>query len=76
MLYNVVLVSAIHEHESTVVLPDVQIPEQEKRRLPRQCNAQKKRKFIIDSSQGSCRIQRSGAESESPEPQLLHKFIG
>ena len=36
----------------------------------------KKGKFITDSSQGSCRIQRSGAGSESPEPQLLHKFIG
>ena len=35
-----------------------------------------KRKFIADSSQGSCHIQRSGAGSESPEPELLHKFIG
>ena len=35
-----------------------------------------KGKFIADSSQGSCRIQRSGAGSESPEPRLLHKFIG
>ena len=36
----------------------------------------KKGKFIADSSQGSCRIQRSGGGSESPEPKLLHKFIG
>ena len=36
----------------------------------------KKGKFITDSSQGSCRIQRSGAGSESPEPKLLPKFIG
>ena len=36
----------------------------------------KKGKFIADSSQGSCRIQRSGAGSESPKPKLLHKFIG
>ena len=36
----------------------------------------KKGKFIADSSQGSCRIQRSGVGSESPEPKLLHKFIG
>ena len=35
----------------------------------------KKGKFIADSSQGSCRDQRSGAGSESPEPKLLHKFI-
>ena len=36
----------------------------------------KKGKFITDSSQGSCRIQHSGAVSESPEPKLLPKFIG
>ena len=36
----------------------------------------KRGKFIADSSQGSCRIQHSGAGSESPEPELLHKFIG
>ena len=30
----------------------------------------KKGKIITDSSQGSCRIQRSAAWSESPEPQL------
>ena len=34
-------------------MPDVQIPEREERRLPRQCNFQKKGKFIADSSQGS-----------------------
>ena len=57
------------------VMPDVRIPEWEERRSPRQCNLQKG-KFIAGSSQGSCRIQRSGAGSESPEPKLLHKFIG
>ena len=57
------------------VMPDVRIPEREDRRPPRQCNSQKG-KFIADSSQGSCRIQRSGAGSESPEPKVLHKFIG
>ena len=57
------------------VMSDVRIPEQEERRLPRQCNSQKG-KFITDLSQGSCRIQHSGAGSESPEPKLLHKFIG
>ena len=56
-------------------MPDVQIPEQEERRPPRQCNSQKG-KFIADLSQGSCCIQHSGAGSESPEPKLLHKFIG
>ena len=34
-----------------------------------------KEKFITDSSQGFCRIHRRGAGSESPEPQLLPKFI-
>ena len=56
-------------------MPDVQIPEWEERRLLRQCNSQKG-KFIADSSQGSCRIQRSGVGSESLELKLLHKFIG
>ena len=60
---------------NTSVMPDVRIPEREERRPLRQCNSQKG-KFIADSSQGSCRIQRSGAGSESPEPKLLHKFIG
>ena len=57
------------------VMPGVQIPEQEERRPPRQCNSQKG-KFIADSSQGSCRIQHSGVGSESPKPKLLHRFIG
>ena len=56
------------------VMPDVRIPEWEERRHPRQCNSQKG-KFIADSSQGSCLIQRSGVGSEGPEPKLLHKFI-
>ena len=57
------------------VICDVWIPEQEERRPPRQCNSQKG-KFITDSSQGLCHNQCSGAGSESPEPKLLHKFIG
>ena len=61
--------------EIKTVMPDVRISEQEERRPPRQCNSQKG-KFIADSSQGSCRIQRSSMGSESPEPKLLHKFIG
>ena len=47
------------------VLPNVQIPEREERRLPRQCNSQKG-KFITDSSQGFlpqptqwCRVRKS-----------------
>ena len=58
-----------------VVMPHVRIPEREERRPPKQCNSQKG-KFIADSSQGSCRIQLSGAGSESPDTKLLHKFIG
>ena len=57
------------------VMPNVRIPEQEERRPPRQCNSQNG-KFIADSSQGSCCIQCSSVGSESPEPKLLHKFIG
>ena len=60
---------------STDVMPDVRNPEREERRPPRQCSSQKG-KFIADLSQGSCHIQRSGVGSESPEPKLLHKFIG
>ena len=57
------------------VMPDVQIPKPQERSPPRQYNSQKG-KFIADSSQGSCCIQRSGAGSESLKPKLLHKFIG
>ena len=69
--------SAEQDNPSNVqsVMPDVRIPEREERRPPRQCNLQKG-KFIADSSQGFCRIQHSGVGSESPEPKLLHKFIG
>ena len=50
---------------------------QSRKREGLQDNAtQKKGKFIADSSQGSCHIQHRGAGSESPEPKLLHKFIG
>ena len=60
---------------STDVMPDVRNSEREETRPPRQCSSQKG-KFIADSSQGSCRIQCSGAGSESPRPKLLHKFLG
>ena len=40
----------------------VRIPKREERRPPRERNSQKG-KFIADSSQGSCRIQRSGVGS-------------
>ena len=71
-----VLENTISELKSSMdVMPDVQIPEQEERRPPRQCNSQKG-KFIADSSQGSCSIQCSGAGSENLEPKLLHKFVG
>ena len=36
----------------------------------------KEGKFIADSSQGSCCNKRSGAKSESPEPQFPRTFIG
>ena len=53
-------------------MPDVQIPEREERRLPRQCNSQKKGSLIADSESGLLpRVQRSGTGSESAEPKLL-----
>ena len=36
----------------------------------------KKGKFITDSSQGPLPHPTQGCRSESPEPKLLHKFIG
>ena len=56
-------------------MPDVRIPEQEERRPPRQCNSQKG-KFITDSSQGPLPHPTQWCRSESPEPKLLHRFIG
>ena len=41
------------KQETSLLCPDVRIPEREERRPPRQCNSQKG-KFIADSSQGSC----------------------
>ena len=41
------------------VMPDVRIPEREERRLPRQCNSQKKGSLIADSSQGSRRASNA-----------------
>ena len=61
--------------EVNFVLPDVRIPEQEERRLSRQCNSQKG-KFITDSSQGFlpqptqwCMVRKSLKQ------RLLAKFI-
>ena len=41
--------------KNLTVMPDVRIPEWEERRLPRQCNSQKKGSLIADSNQGSRR---------------------
>ena len=41
--------------KNLTVMPGVRIPEREERRLPRQCNWQKKGSLIADSSQGSRR---------------------
>ena len=66
--------------EGSPTSPQVFCPTSEspsgERRLPRQCSSRKGR-FVTDSSQGSCRIQRrSAAGSESPEPQPAHRFTG
>ena len=59
------------------VMPDVRIPEWEERRLPRQGNSQQKREVyywlepgLLPQPTQCCRVRKS------PEPQLLHKFIG
>ena len=53
------------------VMPDVRIPEQEERRLPRQCNSHKRQVYCWLKSGPLMRVQRSGTGSESPEPKLL-----
>ena len=70
--YNVKL---NHIWKDLSVVPDVQIPEWEERRGPRQCTG-KKGKFITDWSQGPLPHPTQWCRSESPEPKLLHKFIG
>ena len=47
------------EWQERIVLPDVRIPEGEERRLLKQCNSQKKGKFITDSNQGSCQTSNT-----------------
>ena len=58
------------------VMPDVQIPEQEKREGFQDNATGKKEKFITDSSQGPLLHPMQWYRSERPEPKLLHKFIG
>ena len=54
-------------------MPDVQIPEREERRLPRQCNSQKKGSLIADASQGSRRAPSAAYGSESAEPKFMRR---
>ena len=61
--------------QSCLLLPDVRILEREERRLPRQCNSQKKGSLLLTGARAFCRNHRSGAGSESPEQRRLPKFI-
>ena len=55
VLYKRACLVKLVKASTLTVLPNVRIPEREESRLPRQCNSQKKGKFIADSSQGSRR---------------------
>ena len=57
------------------VLPDVRMPEREERRLPKQCNLQKREVYYWLESGLLPRVQHSGTGSESPEQRGLSKFI-
>ena len=57
------------------VVPNVQIPEREERRPPRQCNWQKGEVYYW-LEPGLLPHPTQWCRSESPEPKLLHKFIG
>ena len=47
------------------VMPDVQIPEREERRLPRQCNSQKKGSLLLTRVRAPACVQCSGTGWES-----------
>ena len=66
-------------------MPDVQIPEplsgkreglQDNATVTELATATPLWKFITDSSQGPLPHPMQWCRSESPEPKLLHKFIG
>ena len=57
-------------------MPNVRIPEREERRLPRQCNSQKKGSLIVDLSQGSRRASNAvvrGQRALSPSCYPIYK---
>ena len=58
------------EKRTQNVMPDVRIPEREERRLPRQCNLQKKGSLLLTRVRAPA-AHPSGTGSESTEPKLL-----
>ena len=57
-------------------MPDVGVPKREERRLPRQCNSQKKGSLLLTRARAPAATNAVVQGQKSPEPQLLHKFIG
>ena len=59
-------------------MPDVRIPGWEERRLPRQCNLQKKKKgnLLLTRARAPAATNAVVQGQKSPEPKLLPKFIG
>ena len=72
-LYFFRIFSSINNLKNFV--PDVWIPEQEERRPSRQCNWQKGKVYYW-LSHGPLPHPTQWRRSASPEPKLLHKFIG
>ena len=69
-------ISITSDDTTLIVMPDVRIPEPEERRLPRQCNSQKKVSLIADSSQGSRRASNAvvwGQRALSPSCYPIYK---
>ena len=54
----------------TTVMPDVRIPEREERRLPRQCNTQKKGSFLLTRIRAPA-ATNAVVQGQSAEPKLL-----
>ena len=56
--------------DGELVLPDVRIPEREERRLPRQCNTQKKGSFLLTRIRAPA-ATNAVVQGQSAEPKLL-----
>ena len=52
-------------------MPDVRIPEQEDRRLPRQCNSQKKGSFLLTRARASAAANAVVQRQKKPRAQAV-----